>query len=797
MTRGNILAIIFIAILLAAAVAIKIKYSGRVIVTNETSETVFRDGKQLERDLLRGSPTKEDWARIEERYDYLLEKYPDAKEVPYARLKLAQLYSRGYGEHQRAVEALHSIIKDYPADNNITRAANDELLNIASRIAKSGGDKQQAIDIYQEYLHLFPNSRKAPYLILNVGIIQESMGNPAEAEARYRELMADFPDSNYTLRATLRLAFLGLANDGDAEARKLLMTIVKEHPGTDEAAVAQKKLDEIGAVNVFALMDQYYLKYYGTKRPFGYRPAKPLNSWDALSAIAAEKLDARKYDIVTSIEPEASTIELKGTVTLVNDGDEKSLVTLQLNEKMGKLILTSKDQPLDFRRNGNLVEITLPDPLAKGDTLELGFEATGAVGTNPECNIAESGYALPQFAWYPMTLPGDEFTCSLEFHNPKDVTLRTIGEKDLAQPLGITKWEVKDPVTGVFFFYGRHHQDDKMSDGIEASYIKPALSDTRTKEIFEAISSIYGFYHTALGKLPTKKIVIIETVLPGDFIFIDAPGVILFDEEQVSDGILVNLLSYAIAHQYFGIRVPETPSPEWTPFLSEGLQSFLEIFYMKESKGKDAMLQRFDEIREIYMAIVSSAGDQPLMAPGEDTRIYTALLHVKSPLVIEMLRQALGSDLKFVKALGRYLADSENGINTLQGFTGAFNAASGTNWDQFIDAWVRKSGLPLYKLAVPEINESGGKFETSIEITQTGNPVAMPIDVLFNFAGKDPKTETADILYTSADGENGTGGFTQDFSFEFSDKPVEIILDPENRIVKDPASTAVWKEKQE
>lgn len=244
MTKGNIIGIVFLAVIIAIAITVKIKYGGREIVVNESSETVFQDIKDIEKKLRPGT-NEEGWKEMESLCKKLLEKYPDSKEAPYTRLKLAGIYSKGYRDYDRTIEELRSVLKQYPKLPD-REGIYWQLLDAVSKTSKENGDKTKKLDIYKEYLAEFPNSRKAEQLTFEMGEMYRARGDIESAENEYNKVISIYREGKYTDNSLYALALIELNRNNKEKALELLKSLISEYPNSDMLENARKKLEGLG-----------------------------------------------------------------------------------------------------------------------------------------------------------------------------------------------------------------------------------------------------------------------------------------------------------------------------------------------------------------------------------------------------------------------------------------------------------------------------------------------------------------------------------------------------------------------
>lgn len=133
-------------------------------------------------------------------YDAML-KSPDAEKSP---LRCDALYARGVAQeglklHDAAVESYRTLLQQC-ADSKLV---DDVRLRLADVLVLQG-KYQQAIEGFQQIAA--KNGDDAPYATFRQAFALVQLGKPAEAAAKYEEVIEQFPDSSYAAAALLASA---------------------------------------------------------------------------------------------------------------------------------------------------------------------------------------------------------------------------------------------------------------------------------------------------------------------------------------------------------------------------------------------------------------------------------------------------------------------------------------------------------------------------------------------------------------------------------------------------------------
>jgi tol-pal system protein YbgF len=120
--------------------------------------------------------------------------------------------------------------------------AEDRLYNTAY-LDFTRGKYDVAISEFRRYLESFSRSDNADHAQYWIGECFYSLGRLDSAEAAFRQVIVAYPQGKKLPAAEYKLALVYLAQNHKAEATNQLRRVVKEYPGTNEAGLAQKRLE--------------------------------------------------------------------------------------------------------------------------------------------------------------------------------------------------------------------------------------------------------------------------------------------------------------------------------------------------------------------------------------------------------------------------------------------------------------------------------------------------------------------------------------------------------------------------
>jgi aminopeptidase N len=233
------------------------------------------------------------------------------------------------------------------------------------------------------------------------------------------------------------------------------------------------------------------------------------------------------------------------------------------------------------------------------------------------------------------------------------------------------------------------------------------------------------------------------------------------------------LMAHELVHQWFGNKIT---CKSWEHiWLNEGFASYGEFLYIEAINGKLG----YDSYVNGFMRNAKTArGTIYVQNVSNINEIFnSARTYQKGAIVLHMLRGIVGDD-KFFKILQNYM-NSKNayGSATIEDFQAIAEEVYGQSLDYFFKEWLYGENYPKYKSQWSAIPQSNGTFKVNINLSQTTNSkptfFTMPVQIKV-IQGLGDTTMT---VFNNQQ--------NQSFEFVVKQNPPDIIIDPNNLILKD------------
>lgn len=279
---------------------------------------------------------------------------------------------------------------------------------------------------------------------------------------------------------------------------------------------------------------------------------------------------------------------------------------------------------------------------------------------------------------------------------------------------------------------------------------------------------IVKYYESLFGKYPFDKLYNVQSTTR--YGGMENAGCIFYDENAI-DGKRSNedLIAHEIAHQWFGNTVSEK---DWRDlWLSEGFASYFENVYMEKEYGEIKMIEIMKEHKESVLKYKNTHPNavlvpEEVLAPINMLNPYS---YKKGAWVLHMLRSELG-DEQFFKSIEIFYKEYKYKNASTKDFIKSINKSSSKELNNFFKPWLYNNILPSYSL---KWTIEGSTLKVRVKQLQLGETFynTIPIEVKYD-------NNFSEILRIEVDSKE----VNKTFEVEFN--PKEVILDPNNYILK-------------
>ena len=510
---------------------------------------------------------------------------------------------------------------------------------------------------------------------------------------------------------------------------------------------------------------------------------------------AASRFDVTSYRIEAQIIPDQHMLRAGADVTFVPLDATRSVV-FELNgslkvesiEKDGKPLTGYVQDAVGVGALGPSVRVDLGQVVPANVPVTLRVRWSGALISPEGGPLAtkrlayvgtEGSYLMYASRWFPFhDYAADRATSDITFIVPAG--LQVAGTSDdavVAQPApkeGAVRYHFvhRNPVLIGNFAAGQYINKNLTFGKYQLQLYAMPGSEKRIDAFAELTGRVLEFYSKRYGAPLFGNRLVIVQIDDESLDTYSGPGMIYLSSKMFDSTrpIPEEKLEREIAYQWWGQTVGlKSFDDAW---ISQGLAEWSAFAYRESTLtagGLDAA-QREQQERALTFEQTASIA----RAPGsldDQSAAYQSIVFYKGSMVFRMLRETIGKD-NFDKLLYTFL-DTFRGKNaSIDDFEKLASKISQENLRYFFAQWVEGTGVPEFTVDYQIIRTRAGKFRARGTVKQNLETLKMPVELMLRAEGDNQQT----IVRVE--------GRSEDFDFESNGQPIEVIVDPNNKILR-------------
>lgn len=510
---------------------------------------------------------------------------------------------------------------------------------------------------------------------------------------------------------------------------------------------------------------------------------------------AANRFDVTHYRIEAQIIPEQHVLRAGADVTFVPLDATRSVV-FELNgslkvesiEKDGKVLTGVIQDPLGVGSLGPSVRIDLGEVVPANQPVTLRIRWSGPL-INPEGGPlatkrlayvgTEGSYLMYASRWFPFhDYAADRATSDITFIVPAG--LQVAGTSDdpvVAQPSpneGAVRYRFvhRQPVLIGNFAAGQYINKNLRYSNYELQLYAMPGSEKRLEAYAELTGKVLEFYTKRYGAPLFGNRLVMVQIDDESLDTYSGPGMVFMSSKlfDTTRPIPEEKIQREIAYQWWGLTVGlKSFDDAW---LSQGLAEWSAFAYRETtlSAGGLDSAQREQQERALTFEQTASIARAP-SALDDQSAAYQSIVFYKGSMVFRMLRETIGRE-NFERLLATFLQMYRGKNASIDDFEKLASQAAQQNMRYFFAQWVEGTGVPEFTVDYQIIRTRSGKFRTRGTVKQNLDALRMPVELLLRAEG-DNQQKIVRIESKS-----------EDFDFESNGQPIEVIVDPNNKILR-------------
>ncbi len=494
------------------------------------------------------------------------------------------------------------------------------------------------------------------------------------------------------------------------------------------------------------------------------------------------RIDVEHYVISAEIDPGAQTIRAVVQVRFMPLDEGITSAYFELNNAMNVSRITDgagRQLPASRSQEDFSIRVSFPEPLPKSTAAVLTFTYEGALTGAEESPIAgvrfaaihsDYSYLMYPARWFPVNgYTADRYTYEMNVTVPA-------GNRVLAS--GLEKSAAAGPDKVTYSYSSLHAAFPGSIAVVKGDAVRIASEGATTSLYFRgAEAEMAGAYGQETGKVmsyltgiyglpPQADLTLVETEngAPNGYA---SEGIIFLSPRTIGRQVNTRVLVNQAARQWWGVMLSASSRDHL--WITNGAARYSEIMYIGNNAGAGAF---GNEMADSFVEALTV--DNPPLIQTSRLEDYSpefwALTAAKGAAVFNMLRSVMG-DANFEKLLkefpGKFTWQSVN--------TGDFRRAAeeiaGANLQYFFIEWIESSGAPEFKMDYT-IFRTQKNFRIVGKISQDMDTFRMPVEVKVETDGN-PEEKRIEVVGTSSE-----------FAVETFGRPRNVILDPNNRVLR-------------
>ncbi|HST51043.1 MAG TPA: M1 family aminopeptidase [Pyrinomonadaceae bacterium] len=529
------------------------------------------------------------------------------------------------------------------------------------------------------------------------------------------------------------------------------------------------------------------------------------------------RFDVNNYRIIAELNPQQHLLTASADVTFT-PLDNTRTVVFELNgslkvesiERNGVALTNFVQDQAGLETIGPFVRVDLGEVVPAGQQQTLRFRWSGALVTPEGGPLAskrlayvgpELSYLMYAARWFPfheyaadratsditITVPAsytvagmsDEpvsETTAAQFLPPTGATnARTAPARSTAQAAGLHSYHfvTRQPSLVGNFAVGQFATRTLKVNGYDlAFYVQPG-GEGFIEPYAQLIGEALQFYTQKYGQPAFGTRLVIAEIDDASLDAYAAPGMEFLSPRFFTPGRQASLderVLREVAYQWWGLSVGlKSFDDAW---LSQGLSEW-SSFAFRETRLSGAALDtaQRDMLERALMFEQSASIARAPSTLDDQSAAYQAVVFYKGAMVFKMLRETLGLG-KFDTLMKRYYGEFRGRNASIDDFEKLATAVNGENMRYFFARWVEGTGVPEFTADYQIIRTRTGKFRARGTVKENMENLKMPVELELRSEGDD---ETTTVF---------VGDRSEDFDFESKGKPIEVIIDPNNRVLR-------------
>lgn len=505
------------------------------------------------------------------------------------------------------------------------------------------------------------------------------------------------------------------------------------------------------------------------------------------------RIDISNYKVEAELIPQEHLLRARGEVSFVPLSATRSVVfefngslKVESIERGGKPLTNFVQDAVGTDAFGPSVRVDLGEVVPANQNVTLVFKWSGPLitpegGPLPTKRLAyigpEGSYLMYAARWFPFhDYAADRATAEITITVPTGFQVAGSSDEPVTQtPAGsLTRYRFvnRRPALVGNFAAARYITRTFRHGEYEIHFFVTPGNEARLDQFSENVGNVLRFYTQQYGRPDFGSRLVIAQIDDESLEAYAGPGMVFLSSRLLNSArsIAEEKIQREVAYQWWGQTVGLASFDD--AWVSQGLAEWSAFAYRESmlSGGQLDSAQREQLERALTFEQSASISRAP-SALDDQSAAYQSVMFFKGSMVFRMLRETLGSET-FARLLRAFLEEYRGKRASVNDFEELTNRIAGRNMRYFFAQWVEGTGVPEFSSEYQIMRTRKGTFRARGTVRQNFESLRMPVEVQLRAEG--------DLTSTTLMME----GKSEDFDFETKGLPLEIIIDPNFKVLR-------------
>ncbi|MCK5056547.1 MAG: M20/M25/M40 family metallo-hydrolase [Candidatus Aminicenantes bacterium] len=328
-----------------------------------------------------------------------------------------------------------------------------------------------------------------------------------------------------------------------------------------------------------------------------------------------------------------------------------------------------------------------------------------------------------------------------------------------------TVWNSPEPMDEIYLVGARFEEYILKVGTVDVMAFLRTTDESLANKYLETTGQYLEMYEKLIGPYPYSKFALVENFWETGY---GMPSFTLLGSKIIRfPFILHSSYPHELLHNWWGNSVfVDYDSGNWC----EGLTVYLADHLIKEQRGQGTAYRK-TSLQGYTDYAAGKEEEFPLTRfKARYDALSSAIGYGKSMMLFHMLRLQVGDRL-FIEAVRDFYKENKFRRATFADVGKSFEKVTGSDFYEFFDQWVTRTGAPEIRLSRAQVSEKEGKYLLNFTLNQVQDQAAYTLTIPAAIYLQGNKEAVIKRIRLSKK--------EQEFTLTFASAPLRIDIDPE------------------